>query len=297
LLKTVVDAGVPVLVFFAMVVVGIGVTVADFRRIASRPGCVLAALLGQTVLLPLFGWLIVRGLDLHQPTTALGVLLVAVSPSAAIASIYTQVARGNVALSVTLTVLSCLVAWVTAPVALSAVLPRDGAITEFVVPPGVLIGHLIVLLVLPLCCGMGLRWHWPGVAQRHGKTFLLLSVVALVALLGLVISVEAHRFADCWPETASAASLLTVLAFGAGWTTGWVSGARRPDCFAMGMVFAVRNVGIATAVAITVLGRTEFAVFAMAYFLTQVPLLLTAALISRAATAGREAMPSEVTLG
>ncbi len=66
---------------------------------------------------------------------------------------------------------------------------------------------------------------------------------------------------------------------------------------AMGMVFAVRNVGIATTVAIMVLGRAEVAVFVTAYFLTQVPILLTATLVSRAATAGRESTPPEVTLG
>jgi BASS family bile acid:Na+ symporter len=296
LLKTVVDAGVPVLVFFAMVVVGIGVTAADFRRIARRPGCVLAAVLGQAVLLPLFGWLMVRGLDL-QPTVALGVLLVAASPTGATANVYTQLARGDVALSVTLTALSGLVAWLIAPAALAIVLVREGATAESTVPPGVLTGHLIVLLVVPVLCGMGVRRRWPGVAERHGKTLLRLSVVALVTLLGLVISLEASRFVDNWPEIAPAALLLTVLAFGAGWATGWASGAGGSGRFAMGMAFAVRNVGIATAVAITVLGRAEFAVFATAYFLTQVPILLTAALVSRAATASRESTPSEVALG
>jgi hypothetical protein len=47
------------------------------------------------------------------------------------------------------------------------------------------------------------------------------------------------------------------------------------------MVFAVRNVGVATAVAVTVLGRLEFAAFAAAYFLTQTPLLVAAAILHR----------------
>jgi hypothetical protein len=61
--------------------------------------------------------------------------------------------------------------------------------------------------------------------------------------------------------------LLTLLAFGAGWATGWARGAGAMDRFTVGMVFVVRNVGIATAIAVTVLGRVEFAVFATAYFL------------------------------
>jgi hypothetical protein len=78
-----------------------------------------------------------------------------------------------------------------------------------------------------------------------------------------------------------AAALLSVLAFGAGWATGWASGAGATDRFTAGVVFAVRNVGIATAIAVTTLGRVEFAVFATAYFLAQVPVLLAAALVFR----------------
>jgi hypothetical protein len=47
------------------------------------------------------------------------------------------------------------------------------------------------------------------------------------------------------------------------------------------MVFVVRNVGITTAIAVTALGRVEFAVFATAYFLAQVPILLAAVVVFR----------------
>ena len=79
----------------------------------------------------------------------------------------------------------------------------------------------------------------------------------------------------------AAATLLTVLAFGAGWATAWARGAGAVDRFTIGMVFVVRNVGIATALAVTVLGRVEFAVFATAYFLAQVPILLAAVVVFR----------------
>jgi ACR3 family arsenite efflux pump ArsB len=62
---------------------------------------------------------------------------------------------------------------------------------------------------------------------------------------------------------------------------GLTSGAEVADRFTVAMVFVVRNVGIATAIAVTVLGRVEFAVFATAYVLSQVPALLVAALVFR----------------
>ena len=55
MLKTVVDAGVPVLVFFTMVVVGMKLTTTVFRRVARNPQTVVEATVGQFVLLPVIG--------------------------------------------------------------------------------------------------------------------------------------------------------------------------------------------------------------------------------------------------
>jgi predicted Na+-dependent transporter len=63
------DAGVPVQVFFAMVVVGMEPTSDDFRRVARQSRTVAAATVGQFVLLPVIGWLLVRCLGL-QPVSA-----------------------------------------------------------------------------------------------------------------------------------------------------------------------------------------------------------------------------------
>jgi bile acid:Na+ symporter, BASS family len=280
LLKTVVDAGVPVLVFFAMVVVGMELTADDFRRLGRRPGVVVAATLGQLVLLPVIGWLLVRCLEL-QPAIARGVLLVAACPSGAMANVYTYLARANVALSVTLTAVSCLAAVLTTPLALAVLQAQLGESNGFPVPFAVLAGQLFLLLVLPVLTGMGIRRRWPDVTRRHGRTLLGFSVAALAALLGFIIVQEAEQFASALTDIAAAAALLTVLAFGTGWAMGRVCGAGATDRFTVGMVFVVRNVGIATAIAVTVLGRIEFAVFATAYFLAQVPILVGAFLVFR----------------
>lgn len=273
LLKTVVDAGVPVLVFFTMIVVGMELTVDDFRRVARQPRSIVAAIVGQFVLLPVVGWLLVRSLDL-KPAISRGVLLVAACPSGTMANVYNYMGRGNVALSVTLTAVSCLVAVLTTPLSLAVLQSQESM--DFPVPFAVLAGQLLLLLVLPVLIGMGIRRRWPNITKRHGRTLLGFSIAALAALLGFIIVQEAEQFASALTDIAAAASLLTVLAFGAGWAANWASGAGTTDRFAVGMVFAVRNVGIATAIAVTVLGRVEFAVFATGYFLAQAPMLLAA---------------------
>jgi BASS family bile acid:Na+ symporter len=191
MLKPVVDAGVPVLVFSAMVVVGTELTAADFRRVARPPRTVVAATLRQFVLLPVLGWLLVCCLN-PQPAIARGLLLVAACPSGGMANVYSYLGRANVALSVTLTAVSCMAAVLTTPVALAALPDPVGESAGCRVPVSVLAGQLGLLLILPVLAGMGIRARWPDLARRHGRTLLGFSLATLAALLGFIIVQEAE---------------------------------------------------------------------------------------------------------
>lgn len=185
------------------------------------------------------------------------------------------------ALSVTLTAVSSLTAFLTTPLALALLQSQDGEASGIAVPRGILAGQMALLLVLPVLVGMQIRRRWPNAPRRHGKILLGFGVAALVALLGIVISREIEEFASALANLLAAAILFTVMAFGAGWMIGWACAGEVANRFTVGMVFVVRNVGIATAIALTALGRVEFAVFATAYFLVQVPVLLAFALVFR----------------
>src|SRR5262249_10296607 len=137
-------------------------TAADFRCIARQPGTIFFATVGQAVLLPLLGWLLVRHLPL-QPDIAHGTLLVTACPSGAMANLCTSLGRGNVALSVTLTAVSCLTAVLATPGALAVLPPGVGGAVAFGVPLPVPARPLAVLLVLPVLVGMGIRQRWPDV--------------------------------------------------------------------------------------------------------------------------------------
>ena len=279
MLKPVLDIGVPALVVMTMIAVGLGLTVGDFRRVVGMPGLVAAATVGQLVCLPLIALILVRSLGL-SPSVQKGMLLVAACPAGSMANLYGHLARANVALSVSLTAVSCLAAIVTMPAVMMGFRAYLGETATFVVPIPAIVGQLLLTLVLPILTGMAIRRGWPATTERHRRGLFVLGLGALAALLGLVIAQEAGRFAAELGEIALAVTLLTGLALAAGWATGWAGG-DRTDRFTVGLVFVVRKVGVATAVAVTVLGRVEFAVFASACFLCQAPILLAAALLHR----------------
>jgi BASS family bile acid:Na+ symporter len=280
MLKTVVDVTVPILTFLLMIVVGLELTGEDFRRIVRRSRFVALALTIQILLWPLVAALLLTAVPL-QPYIAAGVLLVAVCPSGSMANFYTYLGRANLALSVTLTAVSCLTAVLTMPVLLALFKTQlhDPATLDAPVP--LMIGQLLLLLILPTLLGMSLRRLRPALAQRHGRTLLRLAIAALAALLAFVVVQEWERMAGDFMEISQVVTVLTLIMMLAGGLAGWACAVPAGDRFALAMIFVVRNVAVATAVAVTVLGRVEFAVFATAYFLAQVPILVAALTLFR----------------
>lgn len=104
------------------------------------------------------------------------------------------------------------------------------------------------------------------------KTILDLGVLFVTVLLMMTVGMELEG--RHFREVAANAFIISALVVGLAFARVLRLGAS--DSFTTGVLFAVRNVGLATAIAITLLGRLEYAVFAAVYFVTEVPLLFGA---------------------
>ena len=184
------NLAVPALVLLLMLTVGLELTLGDIRRVVVYPKAVLVATLGQLLLLPAIAAALIWALR-PGPTVVAGMILLAASPGGALSNVYTYLARANLALSVTLTALSVLLALVTMPLltaaGISLFLDRQDAIP---VPFARMFGQLVLMLLLPLGLGMGLRHGWPGL-MHHGRRWL-----PRLGFLGLAILVGAILYAD-----------------------------------------------------------------------------------------------------
>lgn len=138
-----------------------------FAGVARRPAAVVAGLLGQLALLPLIAFGVGLAFRL-PPVYFLGLLLVACCPGGSSSNVFSMLAKGDVALSVTLTALSSLITLFTIPLVMGFaarfVAVHAGAAIEL--PVGKLLVQNIVLLFLPMLCGALFR-HWrPRAARR-----------------------------------------------------------------------------------------------------------------------------------
>jgi BASS family bile acid:Na+ symporter len=271
---------VPVIVMFALVAIGLELRPSDFSQVRRRAGLLVAGLALPVILLPLVAIALVQIFDPPR-TIAAGLFLVAACPIGGISNTYSYLAGASVALSVTLTTLSSLLAVVTVPLIDWMLAQATGEALGIDAPMSLLAAQLLVMLALPVAVGMLGRHRWPEAAARWHGPMRRAVFVAIGVLLMLVIQRDAGEFIDNLRVAVPMAVAFVVVAFATGWLTGSLLGGSRADCFTLGSEFSTRNVAVATAIAMNFIGRPEYAIFATAYFMTELPLLVAAAAVFR----------------
>ena len=277
----VLDVAVPAITIFALLAVGMALTPADFARVRQRPGLVLAGLLWPLFILPPIALVLVL---LFEPPPAIqaGLLLIAACPIGGISNTYSYLAGASVALSVTLTACSSMIAVVSIPLVDRVFALMLGPTLRFAAPVPLILGQLLLMLALPVTAGMWIRRRWPDLALRWHPTLRTGTFIAIGALIALVVSENTATFVSDLRHTVPLALVFVIVSFCVGWVVGSASRGSAADRFTIATEFATRNIAVATAIAVTLLGRVDFAVFATAYFLTEMPLMLLAIAVFRA---------------
>jgi bile acid:Na+ symporter, BASS family len=279
-MKLAVDVAIPSITILLLAAVGLDLTRDDFARLVRQPGLIAAGLVGPVLILPPIALLMVTAAAPPEPLAA-GLLLIAVCPVGGISNTYSYLARASTALSVTLTGLSCLLATATIPALTFAFESLLGRSLGLSVPIRLLVAQLAVVLALPVGLGMFVRHRWPEVAARYERSCRRAALGGLALLIVFVIVQQGPEFARYLRITVRLSAGFVVLSGLAGLAVGGLFARHGADRFTLAVEFATRNVAIATAVAVTLSGRIELAVFATTYFLTEVPIMLTAIALYR----------------
>ncbi len=177
---------VPAQLILAMFGMGATLSVRDFALIFRYPVGLCIGLGLQLILVPLVALAFIEILGM-SPGWALGLLLIAVVPGGATSNLFTFLARGNVPLSIAVTLTTTLVCMVTIPTILSltasSYLPAD-----FQMPVGQMIIDIIRCLLVPVAAGMIVYRKWPGradqVARWSVRASLLLMLLVAIAAFG-----------------------------------------------------------------------------------------------------------------
>ncbi len=276
----------PIVLFLLMTLVGLELTAADFRRVASAPRAVIGGMLAQIALLPLLTWAVVSALAV-PPVLAAGAIIVAVAPSAGITTLLAALARANIALAVTLTALASVLCTVTLPtIAAFGLRAFLGEAVAIEVPVAALIAQLALSLLLPIGIGMTLRARRPEFVARHLRHLQRAVFAAIGVLIAIAVPFVDTAGAGGLSLSDARAGLLAaavwaVAAMGVGWSVARLLDLPADDRFTFLIAFTTRNVAVAAIVALSGLGRLDLALWSGVHWVTAYPLAAAAALVRR----------------
>lgn len=261
---------------------GLGLALADFRRVARYPRAVLVGLLLQVGVLPWVAFALALAFRL-PPELAVGLMLLAASPGGATANIYSHIARGDVALNITLTAINSVLCLVTLPIVLNLALEHFLGAGQYVPPPTTKIVEVATLIVLPVAIGMVVRRFAPGFAERMEKPVRLLSLLVLALLVAGAVAQEWDNLFTHFAAVGLACLLFNLASMGTGYAAPLALRLPRKQAIAIAMEIGIHNGTLAIFIALNVLQNTLMSVPAAVYSLL---MFFTAALFAWWVTRG-----------
>jgi len=260
------SVGLPVALAIVMLGLGLGLTVADFRRVAAYPLLVLITLGCQIILLPAICFGLVVAFDL-RPELAVGMMLLAASPGGTTANLYSHLFGGHVAVNVTLTAVNSVLAVVTLPLVVnlsSSHFLGDAASVGLQFDK---VLQVFAIVLVPVAVGMAVRARFPDVADRLGKPVKILSVVVLVAVIVGAVVKERANLADYFIAVGAIVLIFNLISLAIGYGAPRLAGMGKPESIAAGMEIGIHNSTLAIAIAISpsLLNSTQIAIPAAVY--------------------------------
>lgn len=258
--------GLPIALGIIMLGLGLGLTVADFRRVVQFPKPALIALACQALLLPVICFGLVVTLDL-KPELAVGMMLLAASPGGTTANLYSHLFGGHVALNVTLTAVNSVLAVATLPVIVNLS-------AGYFLADGSSIGlqfdkvlQVFAIVLVPVAIGMAVRVLREGLAERLARPVKILSVVVLVAVIAGTLLKEWDNIADYVVAVGVAVLVFNVISLIIGYGAPRLAGVGQRESIAAGMEIGIHNSTLAITVAVSpaLLNSTEMAIPAAVY--------------------------------
>lgn len=177
---------IPICIFLIMMGMGLSLVVNDFKRVIKYPKAVAIGLTNQLIFLPVIGFILAKLMSL-EPEYAVGVMLLVLCPGGTTSNMFTHLAKGDVALSVTMTAVASLITVFSIPIVLNLSLEHFmGKGNEFQLPIVSTMISLMKLTIVPILLGMIIKRFYPTFANsiqihvtRFGILFLMLLIVFL----------------------------------------------------------------------------------------------------------------------
>lgn len=253
------EAVLPLGLFLMMFGMGLSLTRADFSRVLQAPKPALVGISSLLILVPSVGFALATVFDLPAELAA-GLVLVAACPGGMFSNLMTDYARGNLALSVTLTAVTSVVSIFTIPGWTGLALRHHlGQQTAIALPFAQTLVPLLLFVLLPTALGMLVRSKAAAWASANTERIKNAAAAIVLVIMIYLASVQESEAIDNLPSLIAAVIVLNVTSVAIGATMAWMTRLDRPDRVAVAIEHAVRQEGTGIYIAASLIGSPMMA--------------------------------------
>lgn len=259
----------PLALFVIMLGMGLGLTRKDFQRILIEPKGVLIGLGAQLVMLPLIGFAVAALLPL-TPELAVGVMILVACPGGPTSNLMTYLAKGRVALSITLTAIGSLITVFTIPLVVNASMGYFMEVgADLQLPFATTVIQIAVITLVPVGFGMLLHHYAPQFAATVEKQVKWLAMVFLGLVIAGLLLKERDNVLGFFLQVGWVTLPLVMLSMSAGYGLARLARLDQPSATAITIEVGIQNgtLAIAIASAPTFLSNPTMAIPAAIYSL------------------------------
>ncbi|MDD7763361.1 MAG: bile acid:sodium symporter family protein [Selenomonas sp.] len=241
-----------VTILLGVVMFGMGMTlrIRDFKLVFQRPRDVFIGALAQFTIMPALAWLLAKGFGL-PPELAAGVILVGTCPGGTSSNVMTYLARGDVALSVSMTMTTTILAPIVTP------LLTWWLAGEWVeISLSAMMLSIVQVVILPIVLGIIINTFFEASVQKVVTLLPLISVTAIVLIVGGVVSVSSQRIMETGLLIMLVVMCHNLLGYGIGFLLAKLLHMNMAKAKAISIEVGMQNSGLATSLAMLHFGAT-----------------------------------------
>ena len=250
-----------------MLGMGLSLEINDFKRILIHPKAIAVGLVNQLLILPLLGFLIASFIPV-VPGIAVGVMILVACPGGPTSNLIAHLAKGDTALSVSLTAISSFITIVTIPFIVNFGLEQfmdQGQIIKLNVAQTII--QTFVIIVIPVCIGMLIRSKKQTFADKMSKPVRTASgIVIMLVIVGLLIKEKDH-VVSYFQQAGVVTLVLNITTMIVGFCSAKLFKITDRQAISIAIESGIQNGTMAIAIAVFLLGNATFAIAPAIYSL------------------------------
>lgn len=258
---------IPICLFLIMMGMGLTLVTNDFKRVLKYPKAVGIGLTNQLILLPIIGFALANIMPL-RPEYAVGVMLLVLCPGGTTSNLFTYLAKGDVALSVTMTAIASVITVFTIPIVLSfSLIYFMGSGSEFELPVLKTVLTLVLLTIVPISIGMLIKRYAPKVADRSQVFVSRFGVIFLTFLVLFLGYVQRDIIVDAFIATGPISVLLNLSTMALGYYSSKWFGLNLAQRTSVTLEVGLQNSTLSIFMALTLLSNYDMSMMPAIYTL------------------------------